>query len=360
MKSRVLSLCVLCLSTVFTISAQNKKMKFSSINQNKTANTTTVSSMYSFSTFTAAYVPIGGASLTGGLKWDDLDYSMPIGFNFSLYGQTSNTLSLFEARLLSTGDVTTDPILNIIAPMFEDLCDRAYDPNVDNEGDPGGISNISYTTTGTPGNRICKIQVSNAGFYEENSNGPSVSNVNFQTWLYETSNIVEIRYGLVSIQNAATNLYNGALGFVVGLADSLDANNFTSPRSNMLDGGSSSPTVVPWSSTLNTAVTPTITNGRVYRFTMLNSTTGLNENIFDKAITIFPNPAKNAITLHLNVAPQHVFTAKVLNQLGQTVSEQNIDKGKTIIDLQSLNSGLYFIQISNEKGIVQTKRFVKE
>ena len=44
-----------------------------------------VSNLYTFSTFTAPYVPITGASLTNGEKWDDLDFAVPLGFNFPLY-----------------------------------------------------------------------------------------------------------------------------------------------------------------------------------------------------------------------------------------------------------------------------------
>lgn len=365
MKSNLLKAILACLLLTTVATGQNKKQKpfdFQKTAQKITgpANTTTVSNVYSFSTFTAAYVPIGGANLTGGLKWDDLDYSVPLGFNFTLYGQTTSTLNLFEARLLSPNDINNDPYWTSIMPIFEDLCDRAYDPNVDNEGDPGGISTISYTTTGTPGNRICKIQVSNAGFYEENNNGPSVSNLNFQTWVYETSNTIEIHYGIMSIQNAATNLINGSNGFVVGLADSIDVNASSSPRSNMLNGNSTSPTVVAWTTSLTSAVTPNVGNGRVYRFTNLGGSVGLIEQNTSSQINIYPSPAKDMLSVNLNNEPSEVLTARIYNQLGQVVAEQSITGANTSLNIASLTAGVYLIKVTNRSEQIVSKRFIKE
>ena len=111
-----------------------------------------------------------------------------------------------EVRICSFDDLVNGNYLTTGSPIFEDLCDRAFNPNTDNEGDPGGISPISYTTTGIAGSRICKIQVSNAGFYgENNQNGTSVSFINYQLWLYETTNDIEFRYGSVSIQTPSLN-----------------------------------------------------------------------------------------------------------------------------------------------------------
>jgi hypothetical protein len=353
---------LLLMAACFTLTANAQKTKKEQFhfNQNKlsaAAAVNTISTLYTFSTFTAAYVPITGTSLTGGLKWDDLSYSLTIGFNAKLYSQQGTSLSLSEARTVGFDDFFNDPTVSLIAGMLEDMCDRSYDPNVDNEGDPGGTSPISYTTVGTPGNRICKVQVSNAGFFGENdANGVSVSFVNFQTWIYETSGDIELRYGSVNIQNQALNLNNGASGIICGLIDSLNTTTGASPRANMLGGtNSNSPSVVLWNATTPPSVNATITSGRVYRFARNNGTVGLNELATNNiAFKLFPNPAKDKIKIDSQIANAQI---SITNILGMEVKRVN-HNGISEINVSDLPTGVYTIALVANSKVLQTQKLV--
>lgn len=325
------------------------------------AGITSVSSMYAFSTFTAPYVPIAGTSLTNGVKWDDSIFVAPVGFNFTLYNQTNNSVRLLGGSFFTTGALGNDSIYPIMAPMFENICDKAFDANVDTEGAPGGQSPILYSTTGTPGNRIFKIQVTNAGFHAENKGGgPSTSSVNFQLWLYETSNIIEFRYGAVSIQNATLNLANGNNGFISGLADSLLVTQSTAPQANMLNGNSSNPSVVPWSTAGTAAVTPTITNGRVYRFTRLTAPTGLAKATLSSAIRVFPNPITNVLNIHVSDNFKTDLEITIFNSLGQNVYKGFVSDSETALNLRDLAKGVYFLSVHDGKTGVYNTKFIKE
>lgn len=353
---------LLLIATCFTLTANAQKTKKESFHFNQSKLSTavgvnTISTLYSFSTFTAAYVPITGTSLTGGLKWDDLSYSLTVGFNAKLYNQQGTTLDLSEARAVGFGDLFNDPTISFIGGIFEDMCDRSYDPNVDNEGDPGGTSPISYTTTGTPGNRICKIQVSNAGFYEENdANGVSVSSVNFQTWIYETSGDIEIRYGNINIQNQSINLISGTNGIVCGLIDSLDTNTGAAPRANVLGGtNSNSPSVVLWNASTPPSVNATIANGRVYRFARNNATVGLNELSTNKtSFKLFPNPAKDKIKID---SPVENAQISITNILGMEVKRSN-HSNTSEINVSDLPFGIYTVALISDNKIMQTQKLV--
>ncbi len=353
---------LLLFTTCFTltVSAQKNKKDHFNLHTNK-LNTSvasgTVSTLYSFSTFTAPYVPITGALLTGGKKWDDLSYSLTIGFTAKLYSQQSTTLSLFEARTVGFNDFNNDPTVTLMAAMFEDLCDRSYKPNVDTEGDPGGTSPISYTTVGTPGSRICKIQVSNAGFFEENNaNGVSVSSVNFQTWIYETSGDIEFRYGPLSIQNQTLNLNNGTSGFIAGLIDSLDTNTGDAPRSNMISASNpSAPTIIVWDITNFSSINPSITSGRVYRYARTSGSVGLNTVATNKtAFKVFPNPANDKIKIYSQFDNAQINITNVLGVTVKSVNHNNF----TEVNVNDLPAGMYTLSLIANNKILQTQKLV--
>jgi hypothetical protein len=310
----------------------------------------TVNPMYSFSKFTSAYNAISGTTVSGGQKWDDFNYNIPIGFTFTLYAQSSNTINIgWGGQLFTFDDPDNGPFVTFLAGMFEDLCDRAYDPNVDIEGDPGGLSPISYTTVGSVGSRICKIQIANAGFYGENDlYATSTSFVNFQIWLYETSNRIEFRYGSIDIQNPSDNVFNSVTGFVTGLAESVDVNTANAISSNMLDGPYANPNVVQWSSSIDTYVAGAVDDGRVYRFDRSVSASLSNIDPNEKELNIFPNPASSFITL--SNAELKNARIEIYDLCGKQIKIDHNVTNNTV-DVSSLSNGTYFIHIANKEKV---------
>lgn len=92
-----------------------------------------------------------------------------------------------------------------------------------------------------------------------------------------------------------------------------------------------------------------------------NSLTGLQESVIPKKeVTIYPNPATQAITVKYSKA---VFSAAQINVkdiLGkQLLSKQLFLQKETTLDVSKLTKGIYFIEIKHE-GITDVVKFVKE
>ena len=341
------SILILMLAVSICSFAQNKKLK--SIKNNNIARSSSVlppSGYYTFSTYTASYQSITGNTVSAGQKWDELIYQIPMGFNFKIYNTQNDTINYNGGSVMTFDDINTANNITAANAMFEDLCDRAFDPSVDTDGDPGGISPITYTTVGTPGNRICKIEVSNAGFYSEiSANSASTSFVNFQTWLYEGSNDVEFRFGNCSIASASDCFYDPN-GFGCGLFDSLDVNTAATVNSNVLSGPFANPTMVVLNPNFTDVITGTMQTDRVYKFTHVNLVTNIKNNAKANSIALYPNPAKDKLYIS-NISNLNNATIEFYDVAGKQIHSEKLN---TQIDLSSFNKGIYLVKIHLEKG----------
>lgn len=337
----------ICALAIFSLATTAQEKSFKKTFVPFTAKSNAIappSTYYSFSTFTANYQNITGVSVTNGLMWDEPIDSIPIGFNFKLYNMQNDTISFAGGSYASFNDVVNDPLLTAASPIFEDLCDKAFDPSVNVEGDPGGISNISYTTTGTVGSRIFKIEVNNAGFYGENSSAATTSStVNYQLWLYETTNVIEFRFGNMTLVNQSLNFLNTG-GFICGLVDDLDYNTVTATNSNLLNGPHANPTMVGLSPTATDFISGTPQNGRVYRFTY-NTVTSLKNNLNVSKIKVYPNPAKDKLYIDNLSSDLNNATIEFYDVVGKQIHSEKLN---SVIDLSSFTKGIYFVKVKAE------------
>ena len=98
------------------------------------------------------------------------------------------------------------------------------------------------------------------------------------------------------------------------------------------------------------------------RFTQMNiacvatlatlSTENVMENEYNH-VTIFPNPAKNILTLTSEI--EGIKDVKIINTLGQTIKEFSFET-ETTVDIKDLNNGVYFVKILGENSL--TKKIV--
>jgi hypothetical protein len=143
---------------------------------------------YTFSQFTNPYQDLVGATLLSGSDlWDDTIYYVPFGFPFAYRGQNYTGVNVNTYGYL---DFDQDAVL--FAGLVADYTDRNYYLG------GAAVSPISYTVEGAAGNRIVKIEFKNSGFYND-MNGSDY--VNFQIWLYEVDNAVEVHVGSSSVPN---------------------------------------------------------------------------------------------------------------------------------------------------------------
>jgi hypothetical protein len=75
--------------------------------------------------------------------------------------------------------------------------------------------------------------------------------------------------------------------------------------------------------------------------------TGVEEYAVDNAFIVYPNPATDNFTIHLNAAMKNAELT-VYNVLGEMVYAKSIEEQTTHIDLKS-PSGIYFMKLSADK-----------
>lgn len=77
----------------------------------------------------------------------------------------------------------------------------------------------------------------------------------------------------------------------------------------------------------------------------------------ENEVNIYPNPAEEQLTI---ACGSGIKELRVMNTIGQVLIEQKNYTEKAIVNVSGLNSGVYFIQMSDKDGRVVTRRFVKE
>ena len=110
----------------------------------------------------------------------------------------------------------------------------------------------------------------------------------------------------------------------------------------------------PGTSTLNVLSHLTLTNGRSFRGSPMvwDSTLSTDELTSDVKMKIFPNPVKHV----LNIYENEVDLVNIYSISGQLLIKI---KNSQTIKVENLMSGIYIIEIKNEKGTYRTK-FIKQ
>lgn len=94
-------------------------------------------------------------------------------------------------------------------------------------------------------------------------------------------------------------------------------------------------------------VTVTDANGCSLNETIvLDISTGVNIVLNDEAFLIYPNPAKDWITIESKNLNNTIFTITTIN--GQLLMSEKLNSTKSSFNISSLSSGIYFYEIRNE------------
>lgn len=144
---------------------------------------------------------------------------------------------------------------------------------------------------------------------------------------------------------------------------------FTSPRTvSPVVTGSITTFTVPATVSFNSGYTQLTNSMHWYAanvFTVAPVVTGINENNATpvSALSIYPNPAKNEAFVNVTLTNSSNLSVYVLNALGQIVksnSLQGFAGANTLnVDLQGLNSGVYFVKVSDGNHASTTKLIVQ-
>jgi hypothetical protein len=97
-------------------------------------------------------------------------------------------------------------------------------------------------------------------------------------------------------------------------------------------------------------------NGESRLLSVTAETFGVNETGPAGGISLFPNPARNSVTL---LSPSQVFRTEIFSSSGRVVTTvENQWTGVLNIDIRNLENGIYFVRINTNSGISTLKLLV--
>ncbi|MEL6863586.1 MAG: T9SS type A sorting domain-containing protein [Bacteroidota bacterium] len=301
-------------------------------------------------------------SLNQGQTWDDPNYTMPLGFDFNFFGSDVNTLYTIDMFL---GGTLTDANLfnangdaNAIMAYGSDLIDRGT-----NSGN--SVSEVSYKTEGEPGERIFKMEWKNTGYYNEvvDLNIDS-SFINLQVWIYEGSNDIEVHFGPGNYFSSNSVLHEGNDGPLMGLITGINASNETFDTLFYLSGPLTDPSfssidIFSYYSDIPALLEGNPADGTVYRFTT-SPTVGIRQlNLRQDLVKVYPTTVEDILYVEaLDIFEGGYGQLRVSDAMGQVLVNQTFEQGWTSLDLSSLASGMYIVEIQMDEEL-QTQKFFK-
>lgn len=317
--------------------------------------TVTAKAQYSFSVLNRTYEGLTqSTSVMNGVTWDDPEFSVPVGFNFFYF----NTLvdSLYTVGGLGadlfTKNLNISDTTDIFIPFGVDLIDRQY--HALGGESPGGVSDILYAVTGTPGNQIFTMEWKNAGFYGEFADNNSGDDfINFQILFYESDQSIEIAFGPSLVSDASRD-YEGETGPAIMLIGEFDgiSGNFQSGYD--LSGSPTAPMFQPLMGFYDNFINGTVPPNTVYRFERTNL--GVEDNAWAD-FQIYPNPAKEFVQVNTKVTMENISITDLNGRVIQKVAPLN---NEVRISLSHLNSGIYLVNLESKEGNTFTQKIIVE
>jgi len=273
---------------------------------------------YSFSRATGSYNKLTGATTVINGKWDDFESAVKLPFAFKLFNQSFTDSFYID----DFGSISFDNTYNEELSFFgDDLNSRG-----------NNISEVSYKVEGTSPDRIFKLQFDNAGLFADNP--LFMDSINLQLWLYETSNIIEIRFGdgKVSQANWSDN------GPFIGLVNPVNFNNYIIIEKNTIN-----PTVNTTNIANSSSLDGLPATGTIYRFTPSQFQNGI------QSTRVSFNIDQYKISVPADLQINEIM---VVNTLGQIIQSAHTLEN---IDLSVLPMGIYIVYLNTGQGTISKK-----
>lgn len=299
------------------------------------------------------YTPLTtGTDISSSIVWDDENFKFPLGFTLNIDGKTTTDFSFSAGEGFGPGSDTMGVVNTFSNFAAGDLIDRGYLSATPK-------SPLRHLTTGLTPNRIFKFEVSNAGFFEEADIYSTMNDsVSFQIWVYETSNIIEFRFGDSKITYPDDYFYLGASP-LIGYAKDFDLDVTTFSKAYTLVGNPNSPTVDSFTdfSTLPPVMDAYPSKGTVYRFIPKAISASIGETTIASHFAVYPTVVIS--TINVDYTQNNNTKVQILSQNGQLVNTTTIHQGTNTLDVSMLAAGTYLINFSNNEGSASFK-FVKQ
>lgn len=261
--------------------------------------------------------------------WDEEVFEVPVPFPFKFMGYPCSKVYADGSGFINFNSDTPGLYL------------RAFGADLVSKGTTVSVSPVSYQVENTSLFRILKIEYKNAGFF----NDASAAFVNFQVWLYELDNAIEVHMGSSNIVNDSL-AYDTKSGPIVGLfLPKTDFSGFT--YSLELSGGSGNPVV----STADISSPKTLDNtpedGTVYRF-VPQFASGIKQPEATSAMRLYPNPAHNSVNILLSNEATNAECSLYDISGNKVFTATHVNKQLTI-DLSLLPQGFYYLNTQNDR-----------
>lgn len=297
---------------------------------------------YNLSVTKEAYQPlVNGTSLNDTTIWDDEFYLLPLGFTMDIDGKTTNRISIESMMGLSTDNFG---LVHAFMVTDLDLQDRG------NAGDSVTRSPVRYELTGSPGSRIMKLEVANAGIWEEyDLYGTNNDSVNFQAWFYEGTNVIELRFGPSNISHYSDYYYitgEPMMGFIKDITigtSNFDAfyyftGNYMSPVTDSAKAGTG----------FNGGLNMHPPDSTVFRFTPVPVGIGGAMALLSE-LQLLSNTGNSFISL--NSPYNKPLDYKIVSMNGAAVQSGNIHPGMNKLDISHLAYGMHMLLVSSSDGM---------
>lgn len=296
----------------------------------------------------------GGTIVNNGTATDDSLISVPVGFNFTLAGNTGAMLNFhFNERGFYFDNEA--PTASRVSGFF------VMEPDVYNHGDTAGdvilTPLIAYKTTGQAGSRVFMAEILNMTFFRENYlYGTWDDTFSVTIRLKELDQSIEIHWGPSNI-NHASDYFVTQNGPYVGLMLDYDAITDTVGTIYYLGGNVAGPAIETASNfdTLLPALNSMPATNTVFRFVPAN--TGVHN--VDATTKVNLVNTLCASTLLVNNSNKRNVSYQVISLIGSTVHiKGTLNHGQNIIDVGTLSPGIYLFQCRDQDGY-HVSRFVK-
>ena len=295
------------------------------------SNYTSAQNRYIFTHFNQSYQPLDtGVGIWQNEYWsytvNNAKRSKKLGFNFTFWNNTDSVIYIRNNGTVAFMRSDNTGFLDNINICFADIKAQTNSAPWKSE--------IICKTEGISPNKVFKLEYNNVGFAKTDTTQFG----NFQLWLYETTNVIEMRYGPSNTDSSAF-FYN--VGPYVGM-DTLSASVYF-----LLAGDPLSPAFIKGDTQL-LAMPP---NGMVYKFTP-DPNTGIRESENkQKTFVIYPNPVTSHIDVSKYLDPNN--KVELYNVTGELVKSCNVYEPH--ISVSDLPNGYYSLVICSKNGILRSK-----
>jgi hypothetical protein len=292
-------------------------------------------------------------SLNNGAIWNEGSY-FPLYFNFDfkIYGQTYTALSVRGGGGLNFPGLGFKELFMYHTPFGGYM--------LKDKGTSYSLSPIDYEIEGDPGQLVLKIQWKNAGFVQWYSTSDTSDFVDFQVWLFEEDNHLEIHSG-----NSSTD--PGTYGYPEATSDpdpgpSIKFEFDTCLNMLCLTG----PADLPSYDFYNLCIPN-------YTFIDGTPSAGITYNIYplptgifpenSPGMVVFPNPATDRIMVTIqsrDIIPDKIKVIDLYGRVCISLEAPCKERPSLSIPLTSLKDGMYIMMISGVGMTPVFRQFIKE